>query len=343
LLTEEFRIDEALPLLQRAIKGNPNDASVHRLMGNLYDKRAQPNEALAHFSSAARLDPLDFISHVFRCIELVDVAQYEEARAACQRARELDPANMWGPLATSFIERARGNTLEALRWIDEARKLEPTDSWLADQKLELLFTLGRTAEARAVMAELPRTGDSGGFFDKAREANIVYAEGGPPALKAWLEDSRLVNLAGTGAELVEAARLQVMAEDAKAAYATLTHAERILPLSSADLYDGSQIRNEYSAALNQARIKLLAGADRESAIKQIAEVERMLDRYEKSGGRHFCLYALRADVHALRGEKEKAAAELRKAWDNGWRSSWRTRHDPFLVGVDIPKGPQPQG
>jgi TolB-like protein/DNA-binding winged helix-turn-helix (wHTH) protein/Tfp pilus assembly protein PilF len=339
LLTEEFRIDEALPLLQRAIKGNPNDAWLHRLMGNLLDKRAQPDEALTHFTSAARLDPLDFISHVFRCIELVDVAQYEEARAACQRARELDTANMWGPLATSFIERAQGNTVQALHWIDEARKVEPTDTWLADQKLELLFTLGRTAEARAVMAELK---EDGSFFSKAREGNIVYAEGGPAALKAWLARSKVVDQAGTGAELVEAARLQIMAEDAKASYATLAHAERLLPLSSADLYDGSQIRNEYSAALNQARIKLLAGVDREGAMRQVAEVERMLDRYEKNGGRHFCLYALRADVHALRGEKDLAAAELRKAWDHGWRSGWRTRHDPFLIGVEIPTAAAPR-
>jgi TolB-like protein/DNA-binding winged helix-turn-helix (wHTH) protein/Tfp pilus assembly protein PilF len=343
LLTEEFRIDEALPLLQRAITGNPNDASLHRLMGNLYDKRAQPNEALAHFTSAARLDPLDFISHVFRCIELVDVAQYEDAGAACQRARELDTANMWGPLATSFIERAQGHTAEALRWIDEARKLEPTDPWLADQKLELLFTLGRTAEARTVLGELAHNGNGGSFFARAREGNIIYAEGGPPALKAWLASSKVVDLAGTGAELVEAARLQIMAEDAVASYATLAHAERILPLSSADLYDGSQIRNEYSAALNQARIKLLAGADRDGAMKQLDQVERMLNQYEKSGGRHFCLYALRADVHALRGDKEKAASELRKAWEHGWRSGWRTRYDPFLVGVEIPMARSPQG
>ncbi len=190
------------------------------------------------------------------------------------------------------------------------------------------------------MSELPQNGDNVGFFAKAREGTIVYAEGGPPALKAWLASSKVVDLAGTGAELVEAARLQIMADDARASYATLTHAERILPLSSADLYDGSQIRNEYSAALNQARIKLLAGEDREGAMKQIAQVERMLDQYEKSGGRHFCLYALRADVHALRGEKDKASAELRKAWDHGWRASWRTRYDPFLAGVDLPGKPQ---
>ena len=333
LLTEEFRIDEALPLLQRAIKGNPNDDALHRLMGNLYDRRAQPNEALTHFSAAAELDPMDAISHVFRCIELVDLAEYELASAACQRARELDGNHMWGPLATAWIERARGNTTEALRWIDEARKLQPADTSLADQKIELLFTLGRTADARAVMNSLPQNGS---FFARAREGNIVFVEGGPAALKAWLAKSSVLDQAGTGAELVEAARLQLLAEDPAAAHVTLAHAERMLPLSAADAYDGSQIRHEYSAALIRARIALLGNGDRQRAMQQLAQVEKLLDTYEKNGGKHFGLYSLRAELYSMRGEKQKAQAAINEAWKRGWRATWRARYDPFLADVTLP-------
>jgi TolB-like protein/DNA-binding winged helix-turn-helix (wHTH) protein/tetratricopeptide (TPR) repeat protein len=333
LLTEEFRIEEALPLLRRAIKGNPNDAALHRYMGNLFDRRGEPSEALTHFSAAARLDPLDFISHVFRCMELTDVGQYDEARAACARARELDPVNLWGPLTTSWIERAQGNTAEALRWIAEARKLAPSDAWAADQQIDLLLMLGRTGDARAVMRELAR---DGGFFTRAREGNIVYAESGAQGLADWLAKSQLVDAAGTGAELVEAARLQLLSGDARSAHATLEHAERMLPLSAADAYDGSQIRHEYSAALNRARIELLAGGDRTRATTLLDGVEKLLDTYEKGGGRHYGLYALRSEVFAMRGEKEKAGAELKKAWDRGWRATWRARRDPFMAGVDLP-------
>jgi TolB-like protein/DNA-binding winged helix-turn-helix (wHTH) protein/tetratricopeptide (TPR) repeat protein len=334
LLTEEFRIDEALPLLQRAIKGNPNDASLHRYMGNWYDRRGQPGDALAHYTAAAGLDPLDFISHVFRCMELVDVNDLDLASAACQRARELEPNNKWPPLATAWIERARGNSLEALRWIDVARKLEPTDSWLADQKIELLYTLERGDEARAVLAELPRDGS---FLARAREGNLVFLEGGPAALGEWLASTKVLAQAGTGDELIEAARLQLMAGDAKAAHVTLEHAERMLPMSAADAFDGSQIRHEYSAALNHARIQLLARVERERAMEQITQVERLLERYEKNGGKHFGMYTLRADVHALRGDKDRAAEELQKAWDRGWRATWHAKHDPFMVGVRMPE------
>jgi TolB-like protein/DNA-binding winged helix-turn-helix (wHTH) protein len=333
LLTEEFRIDEALPLLQRAIKGNPNDAALHRSLGNLHDRRGNPREALKHFSAAAELDPMDFISHVWRCMALVDLAEYAAAGAACQRARELDRDHMWGPLATSWIARAQGKTAEALRWLDEARKLAPTDTWVAEQKIEQLLTLGRTADARAVLGELPKDGS---FFARAREAGIVYAEGGPPALRQWLADTRVLAGAGTGAELMEAARLQMLAEDGRGALATLTHAERMLPLSAADAYDGSQIRHEYSAALNHARVQLSGQGDRERALAQINAVEKLLDAYEQNGGRHYGLYSLRADVHSLRGEKDRARQALEAAWEHGWRTTWRARLDPFLAGVEIP-------
>ena len=59
-------------------------------------------------------------------------------------------------------------------------------------------------------------------------------------------------------------------------------------------------------------------------------------RVHDGGGRHYGLYAARAEIHALRGDKLEAEAELRKAWEHGWRSTWRAQRDPFLVGVKLP-------
>jgi TolB-like protein/DNA-binding winged helix-turn-helix (wHTH) protein/thioredoxin-like negative regulator of GroEL len=333
LLTEEFKFDEALPLLQQAVKANPNDASSHRFLGDLFDRRARPNEALSHYSAAASLDPMDFISHVFRCIELVDLGDIAEATAACKRARELDGANMWGPLATSWIERSQGRTQEALRWIDAARKLEPTDSWLAEQKIDLLLTLRRPADALAVAQALPKDGS---FWELAREGGIVFAEGGADALKNWIAVHPVRERAGTGVELAELARLQLIAGDAKAALETLAHADRILPRANADLFDGSQIRHDFSGALVHARVHL-AGGSRQRATELLDGVDRLLDTYEDNGGRHFGLHSLRAEVYALRGDKAKAATALQAAWQSGWRATWRAERDPFLQGVPIPK------
>ncbi len=334
LLTEEFKFDEALPLLQRATRLNPNDAASHRFLGNLYDRRAQPGEAMKHYSAAAGLDPMDFISHVFRCMELVDLGEFVQATQACARARELDTTNIWGPMTTAWIARAQGNTAEAIEWIDAARKMQPHDTYLADQKIELLLDQGKTAEARAVIGELP---EDQSFFGVQRESAIVFVEGGSNAIKTWVVERDMAGKAGTGAELAELARLQLMANDPVAARATLAHAERILPLSTADLYDGSQIRFEYSAALMRAGVELKGGGDKSKGLKILADLDRMLDRYENNGGKHFGLYGLRAESLALQGRTREAQAALNTAWKRGWRSSWRARHEPNLAGLEIPQ------
>lgn len=333
LLTEQFKFDEALPLLQRATSMNPNDAASHRFLGNLYDRRGEPNPAMSHFSIAAELDPLDFISHVFRCQELIDLAEFAQAGEACARARALDSTNLWGPLATAWLARAQGNTAEAIRWIDEARKLAPGDTWLADQKIELLLTLGRIDEARAVLREIP--GD-GSFFSRSREASVVVASGGPEALAEWMAKTGIARTAVTGAELAELSRLQFAANDPKAARATLAHAQRVLPHTDANLIDGAQIRHGYSGALVLGGIELWGGGSRERALAVFADLERLLTTYEKNGGKHFGVNSIRAEALALLGRKEEASVELQKAWDRGWRANWRAKRDPYFAGVKIP-------
>jgi TolB-like protein/DNA-binding winged helix-turn-helix (wHTH) protein len=334
LLTEEFKFDEALPLLIRATQLNPNDASSHRFLGNLYDRRGQPLEAMNHFSAAASLDPMDFISHVFRCMELIDLGEFADAATACARARELDPPNLWGPMVTAWIARAQGKTDEAIQWLDAARKLAPRDTYLAEQKIALLLTQGKTTEARAVLRELA---EDNSFFGAARESPIIYVDGGAEAIKAWLLERDMADKAGTGAELAELARLQLIGGDAAAARATLAHAERILPLSTADMFDASQIRFEYSAALIRANIELQGGGDQSKAADILKRFDRMLATYEDNGGEHFGLYALRAESLALQGKMDEAQEALNTAWKSGWRATWRLRRDTSMAGLELPE------
>ena len=333
LLTEQYRLDEALPLLQRAIALNPNDAPSHRYLGLLFDRRGDPSSALNHYSTAASLDPLDFISHVFRCQELIDLGELEAAEAACSRARTLDAGNLWGPLATSWIARARGNTAQAIQWVEAARKIAPTDEYLAEQMLDLLLTQGRIADARALLRSLPKQNT---LFAYAREANIVLAEGGAAALKKWLIDNEVAKTAFTSGEFTELARLQYLADDAALARSTLAHAQRILPMTSADLFDGSQIRHDYSAALFQAGIELKGGGDQAHARQLLQKFDQLLADYEKNGGRHFGAQSLRAASLAMQGKKAEAEAALEQAWKRGWRTTWRARTDPYLSAVKMP-------
>jgi TolB-like protein/tetratricopeptide (TPR) repeat protein len=332
LLTEQYKFDAALPLLQQATKLNPNDASSHRFLGLLYDRAAEPQKALDHYSIAATLDPRDFISQVFRCQELVDLGEFADADAACAQARELDPSNLWGPLATSFIARAQGNNAKALEWIDAGLKLAPNDLTLVAQKVELLISFGRTADARAAIEAVP---DDGSFFTTARKGGVVFAEGGAAGLAAWLEKQDLPSRAATSAELIELAWLQFIADQSTKARATLEHAERILPLSTADLYDASQIRHAYSAALLHAGIELRGGGDRAKALDMLARLDKMLEKYRDNGGRHYGAWTLHAESLALQGKTREAEAALKTAYEHGWRTTWRADREPYLRGVEL--------
>jgi hypothetical protein len=133
--------------------------------------------------------------------------------------------------------------------------------------------------------------------------------------------------------------MQLLSGDPVAARATLEHAQKLLRQTSKDLFDGGQIRHEYSAALVHARILLSGGGDRAQALKLLDDFDALLATYEKSGGRHFGLYSLRAESQALRGDKSAAEKSLQEAWDHGWRARWRAERDPYLAGIRIPGPP----
>src|SRR5207237_307681 len=129
---------------------------------------------------------------------------------------------------------------------------------------------------------------------------IIFVEGGRDALKAWLQERAMAQKAGTGAELAELARLQLISGDAAAARATVAHAERILPLSTADMFDGSQLRFEYSAALIRAGMTSLpVGTNRGFTPRQTSkqepgsqshdEVERQRGVVHRTGTRDYPL------------------------------------------------------
>jgi hypothetical protein len=138
-------------------------------------------------------------------------------------------------------------------------------------------------------------------------------------------------------KLIELARMQLISGDPERRAPHSAHAERVLPQSSADMFDGSQIRHEYSVALLLAGIELKGHGDRNRAMKILHDLDRMLDRYEEDGGRHFGLYRLRAESLCMQGKTAEAQAALDIAWKKGWRTIWRARREPNFEGLEFPK------
>ncbi len=85
LLTDRFRMDEALPLLREAAIMAPRDSKIHAALGKLYQRKSDLVHAQGEFEQAVALDPnsagLHFqLGQIYR-------RQGEKAKAAAEFAR----------------------------------------------------------------------------------------------------------------------------------------------------------------------------------------------------------------------------------------------------------------
>ena len=185
-----------------------------------------------------------------------------------------------------------------------------SDDWLADQKIELLLTQGKMRRgARACCASCRATAASSRW--RAKSTIVLRGERRRRRCEAWMAERDVASKAVTGAELIELARLQYLAGDAAAARATLAHAERILPLSSADMFDGSQIRHDYSAALFHAGIELKGGGDAGARHEDLEQLDRMLDQLREEWRPAFrAVFACAPSRWRMQGKTAEAQAAL---------------------------------
>ena len=199
--------------------------------------------------------------------------------------------------------------------------------------MELMVTQGRTSEARAMLGQLP---GAGSFLALSRESFVVLAEGGADGLRKWLVERDVASKAVTGADLSELARLQYLAGEFAAARATLAHAQRILPLASVDMFDGSQIRHDYSASLFHAGIELKGGGDagRGPGPARSARPDAGQLREEWRAALRVVFAACRLARDA--GKDGGGRVSARNSMEARLARRWRARGDPYLGQVRMP-------
>jgi TolB-like protein len=148
LETELLLHDAALRDLHQADALNPNSREAASELGFYYLVNGQPRDALRYYSHAADLDPLDYNLAAQRCTALADLGQYDAAASACARSRSLNPQSTWAYSATSDLEEARGQLVEALRWNSTALARSPDAEDVYAQRCDWLLSLGLPERAR---------------------------------------------------------------------------------------------------------------------------------------------------------------------------------------------------
>lgn len=89
------KLQEALPLAERAVAMHPNLEVAHRALGQLLVRLGRSDEALAELDAAARLGPTSFWlyhSWIWRAVAHLQAGRPDQALGAAERAVRLLPA-----------------------------------------------------------------------------------------------------------------------------------------------------------------------------------------------------------------------------------------------------------
>lgn len=331
----QLRSAEALADLNRAIVLDPSNMSATAEIGRMALLDGRPADALKSYDTAVGLDPLYSILQEQRCTALADLARYDEATEACDRARILQP-QVAEPLDRSaWLAESRGDLAGALRWNSAAIKAEPAEDFdLYWARAVYFLELAQPEPARAAV-ERGRTGAKEEVGADAALVRVAFCQGGMDGLRTYLEVSHLEQSTHVSA-LMEAAYARLLLGEAPKVKELLARA--ILapdsPAGFADLpwYARGERAMGTAYRLDLAAAELSLGEGME-ADKQLNIVRVRLDRMIANGVRRHATYELRAKVDALLGRPDDAIGDLRTAARLGWRKAWWAVHEPYLASL----------
>ena len=335
LRAAQSRTKQGLDDLQIAISLNPSDMSAFAEIGRIRLFQGQPHEALTSYDRAAALDPLNFTLQEQRCTVLEDLAQYEEAAKACERARVLQPGGASPADGLAWLAESRGRIDDALRWNAESLKAEPSDDFnLYWTRANLFLFVGLAAPARAAI-ELGRRKTKNEDYADIALVRVIYREGVADALRGYLAATRLEQSPHAIA-LFEAAYSRMLLGDAAAVKDLISRAvvapDRIPGYAESPFFARGARLEGTSYRIDLAVAELSLG-DRSAALWELNDVLSMLNAMIASGVERNATYELRAKVYALEGQGDKAMRDLEKAVKLGWRRSWWATHEPYFAAL----------
>jgi TolB-like protein/DNA-binding winged helix-turn-helix (wHTH) protein/tetratricopeptide (TPR) repeat protein len=328
------RRDAALRDLHHALDMNTNSEDAADALGYYYLTAAQPRDALTYITIASGLDPRNYVKHLYRCMALADLAQFEQAQAACDNARSLAPHSAWAYAASSQMEAARGRIEEALKWnamalergADVAAINADRASWLA--QLELMTEAGRVYD-RAVAA-------SGAAALRNRSltavgAMVAIVAGGRKQLDSFLQANGLAQ-SDDPRMLLELANARLLVDEARDARELVDRALASPALAPEDLSSPFSARVGYSYLLTVAAA-LRATGDEAGATRRLDELGGVLDELDKAGVQTYGLFLLRAQLAAMRGQGDAAMRALQRAASLGWSEPWLAERQVFFESL----------
>jgi transcriptional activator of cad operon len=330
LREEQGKASDALNDLNRAVALNPNDSWALAELARLHSGQGAPRDALQDIMRALALDPLDYILHARQCLVLQDLARFAQATAACERSRAMHGPGGWDLVVSEWLAWSQGDLVQALSWNAAALKSDPKSFALYERRADFLLTLGMPGEARKVFSQAGEETQS----DEAVNiglAQVAFVEGGSDALRASIASGKLDDSQHARA-LIDTAYLHLMLGEADAANRLMARAMRASDFDLERLNSPWFARWGLSDQLVLAVAELRSG-DSVAGTQHLQEISDLLERLILAGEERYGIYALKAEVLALRGDGDGAMKALNRATTLGWRRSWWAEREPYFASL----------
>jgi TolB-like protein/DNA-binding winged helix-turn-helix (wHTH) protein/Tfp pilus assembly protein PilF len=136
--------------LNKAAEREPGNAAILRYRSFLSQSLGRLNEAIKFFEQAMALDPLLASGQSQLAFLLYSAGEYEQAKAAAQKALELNPQKTYDHFTQGEILLARGQPLQALTEIEQ----EPAAIWKLTGEALAYHALGRSQDSNAALTQL---------------------------------------------------------------------------------------------------------------------------------------------------------------------------------------------
>lgn len=329
------RTKEALDDLQYAISLNPSDMPAFAQIGRIHLVFGQPRDALESYNQAAVLDPLNFAIQDQRCTVLADLARYEEAATACERAHKLQPSLALTSDGLAWLSEAQGKIDEALKWNEAALMANPNGDFdLYWTRTMLFLSIGMATPAREAV-EIGRRSTKDEENANVALLRVTYREGGSAALRRYINSSQ-IEQSQHAQTLFEAAYCRMLLGEADAVKQLIARAlaapDRAPGFSESPFYARltGTVGSFYRLDLAVAELAL---GERAAAERELDGILDLLNKMIEHGVERNATYELRARVYALRGRGDDAMRELTKAVNRGWRRAWWATHEPYLASL----------
>jgi TolB-like protein/cytochrome c-type biogenesis protein CcmH/NrfG len=335
-------LDGAHAALEKARELDPQNPFVLLALVSNWQRSHEPERGLVYADELLRVDPLSPLSLYIIVTTELRLGRFAEAKRTIGRIRSIDPKSVIYLLCAWELAIIQGDLVGAIRLLEEIAMVDPADSETRSFIAMHYFELGDVVAAKywseaalkvdprqpwvkLVLALL--------HLDRHEEAEAV-------AIARELTAPNSFNLYGS-----RGIALRIVAAPNLAA----GHYEEVITGYLTDypeLGDGkvpvvfsSPPWEALVVTLDLASVYRQAGEDAK-AESLLSAAESEIPRWPQTIGWGWGYGFANVDLHALRGDKEKALAALREGVANGMRFLWRLQllYNPNLKSIrDTPE------